>query len=173
MGRFIDLAGKRFNRLQVIERAEDITYENGRKRTAWVCRCDCGNTCIVESVSLKSGATASCGCIKVETIRKRCVKHNGSASRLYGVWCEMKKRCYNPKFKQYKDYGGRGIRVCDEWLHDYSAFEKFALEHGYDANAKYGDCTIDRIDVNGNYCPENCRFVDMKIQRQNQRRKEK
>lgn len=169
MANFDDLSGKRFNRLQVIARAENIAFANGRKRTAWVCRCDCGNECIVASISLKSGATASCGCLKAENNRAKWTKHNKSRSRLYGVWCDMKKRCYNPMYKQYNDYGGRGILVCDEWLHDFSAFEKFALEHGYDAEAKFGDCTIDRIDVNGNYSPENCRFVDMKTQNKNKR----
>ena len=95
--------------------------------------------------------------------------HNGSKERLYGVWIDIKKRCYNPKYKQYKDYGGRGIQMCDEWRNSYSAFRNFALNNGYDPNAKFGQCTIDRIDVNGDYCPENCRFVDMKVQRHNRR----
>lgn len=173
MANFEDLTGRKFNRLQVIKQAEHILHANGRKRVAWICLCDCGNTCVVETYTLKSGSIKSCGCIKVEKIRERCTKHNGSGSRLYGVWVDMKKRCYNPHYKQYKDYGGRGIKVCDEWLHDFSAFEKFAMENGYDPNAKFGDTTIDRIDANGNYCPKNCRFVDMKTQNNNKRRSKK
>lgn len=169
MPRFEDLSGKRFGNLLVLERAEPILEgKSKRKRVAWVCRCDCGNTCIVRSCALKNGQR-SCGCAIAENNRATWTKHNGCKDRLYGVWIDMKKRCYNPKYKQYKDYGGRGIRVCDEWLHDYSAFKKFALGHGYDADAIFGDCTIDRVDVNGHYCPENCRFVDMKTQGKNKR----
>lgn len=167
---FKNLAGKKFGRLTVIERAEDIRQASGRKRVAWICRCDCGEIHVAQADSLKSGGTKSCGCLKAENNRAKWGKHNGSKDRLYGVWTDIKKRCYNPKYKQYKDYGGRGIQVCDEWLRDYSAFRDFALKHGYDPDAKFGECTIDRIDVNGNYCPENCRFIDMKAQRNNQRR---
>jgi hypothetical protein len=170
MARFEDLKEKKFGRLQVIKQAEHILRSGGRKRVAWLCLCECGNTCIIETHLLKSGKTKSCGCLKVEKIRERCTKHNESRGRLYSVWIDIKKRCYNPKYKQYKDYGGRGIKVCDEWLHDFSSFKEFALAHGYNSNAKYGECTIDRIDVNGNYCPENCRFVDMKTQCNNKRR---
>ena len=82
----------------------------------------------------------------------------------------MKKRCYNPLYKQFADYGGRGIKVCAEWLNDFSAFKEFALKNGYSYTANFGETTIDRINANGNYEPKNCRFVNMKIQRQNQRR---
>ena len=81
----------------------------------------------------------------------------------------MKSRCYNPKSTFYKDYGGRGITVCDEWKYDYSTFRDWALRNGYDSEAARGACTIDRINVDGNYCPENCRFVSMKVQRHNRR----
>lgn len=169
MANFADLTGQKFNRLTVVRQADYIVQGNGRKRVAWLCECDCGNVCVVSADLLKNGRTASCGCAKAERNKQYFGKHNGSHERLYRVWTDMKKRCYNSNYKQYNDYGGRGIRVCDEWRNDYGAFRDFALSNGYDPNADFGKTTIDRIDVNGDYCPENCRFVDMKVQYHNRR----
>lgn len=171
MARFEDLVGRRFGRLVVKERAENILHANGRRRVAWVCLCDCGNDCVVETYHLKSGSTKSCGCLRSEVTTARYTTHNGSKERLYKVWMDMKQRCYNPNYKQYHDYGGRGIRVCDEWKNDYLAFREFAMRNGYDPEAKFGETTIDRVDVNGDYSPQNCRFVNMKVQNQNKRRR--
>ena len=95
------------------------------------------------------------------------------ATRLYRVWASMKDRCYNPNKKEYHNYGGRGITICDEWRDDFQEFHDWAFTNGYDENAPRGACTLDRIDVNGNYCTENCRWVDMKTQNNNRRNNKK
>ena len=172
MAAFKNIVGNKYGRLTVIERADNIVRSNGRKRVAWRCVCECGNWCVVSSDCLTRGATHSCGCLRADTTSKRSTTHGGSNDRLYKVWVDMKKRCYNPNYKQYKDYGERGISVCDEWRNNYSAFKNFAMDSGYKPEAKFGECTIDRIDPNGNYSPHNCRFVDMKTQNNNKRRKQ-
>ena len=169
MANFDSLIGKKFNRLLVISRADNIVQKDGRSRVAWSCLCDCGNRTIVVTNLLKSGRVKSCGCIKTERNRTYFTKHNGSHERLYKVWCSIKKRCYNKNFRQFMDYGGRGIAVCDEWLHNYSAFRDWAMANGYNPNAKFGECTIDRIHVNGNYEPSNCRWATIKEQNRNKR----
>ena len=87
--------------------------------------------------------------------------------RLYRVLQDMKSRCYNPKNRNFKNYGGKGIKICEQWLNNYLEFEKWAFANGYDENAERGKCTIDRIDNKKDYCPENCRWVDMKTQHRN------
>jgi hypothetical protein len=103
----------------------------------------------------------------------RAIKHGERSrrynERLYNVWNGMKTRCINPNAKSYRAYGGRGITVCDEWLHNFPAFQEWAITHGYDETAPFGECTIDRIDVNGNYEPSNCRWVSMEVQQTNKR----
>lgn len=162
MPKLIDLSGQRFGRLTVIERAGTAT--NRGKQPLWLCECDCGNTTIVGGCSLKSGNTKSCGCLRVDTVKATHTTHGGSKTRLFRCWNNAKTRCYCPSSKDYKEYGARGIRMCDEWLQDFGTFQNWALGNGYSDSL-----TLDRINPDGNYCPENCRWVDIETQANNKR----
>lgn len=164
-----DLTGHRYERLTVISRGEDYTSPKGEKHVRWICRCDCGNECLVDSNDLVRGHTKSCGCLHQETLSSGYLIHGGRKDRLYGVWANMKDRCYNPNNTHYKYYGERGIAICEEWKDNYACFKEWAYQNGYDDLAPRGECTIDRIDVDGNYSPTNCRWVDMATQSQNRR----
>lgn len=166
---FVDHTGERFGRLVVLGRAEDYIAPNGKHHVRWRCLCDCGNETIVDVCELVGGGTKSCGCLHEEMIHSGRVKHGGRHDRLYKVYANMKNRCYNCNSNDYQYYGGRGIKICDEWLSDYGAFRDWALSNGYDSNAERGKCTIDRIDVDGNYEPSNCRWTDMATQSRNRR----
>lgn len=161
------MIGQRFNKLTVIEEGP----RRCRGKRTWICRCDCGNiTKPIEGNNLKIGHTKSCGCYRVSLAgAARSTKHGMKGSRLYSVWSNMKGRCFCSTNKDYRHYGGRGITVCDEWKDNFQAFYDWSIANGYDKDAKFGDCTIDRIDVNGNYEPSNCRWVSMKVQNNNQR----
>lgn len=159
-----DLTGEHFGRLTAIESISSIP-ERG---VAWRCLCDCGNETIVYAKELRSGNTKSCGCLRNNNIAQVNKTHGKSHTRLYNVWAGMRQRCNDPEHKSYKNYGGRGISVCEEW-NDYEIFEKWAYENGYNPAADYSDCTLDRIDVNGNYSPQNCRWTDAKTQASNKR----
>lgn len=166
---FKDRTGDRFGNLVVMSRAQDYVAPNGKRHVRWLCKCDCGKETVVDVCQLVGGDTKSCGCLKEEKLKNGNRKHGGRKDRLYKVYANMKTRCYNVNSEDYKYYGGRGITICDEWLADYAEFKRWAYKNGYDENAPHGLCTIDRIDVDGNYEPNNCRWVDMSMQSKNRR----
>lgn len=165
MGKFKDLTGQKFGHLTVLRRV----YKPNSKRVYWECQCDCPDKTItvVEAYKLITGHTKSCG----HLIKEAATTHGDSKSRLYEVWRGMIKRCYNINNSAYCNYGGRGILICDEWMGEngYENFKDWAMANGYDPNAEKGECTIDRIDNDKGYSPDNCRFVSMKTQMNNRR----
>lgn len=156
-----DLTGKRFGRWTVLERAE-----NKHNKISYVCICDCGKTKTVNADTLLNGRSLSCGCLQKERVSEMEIKHGMANTRIYRIYYNMKSRCLNHKDDRYKDYGGRGISICKEWL-DFNGFENFcewSMNNGYLDNL-----TIDRINVNGNYEPSNCRWITNAEQSKNKR----
>lgn len=163
MSKKLNLTGVAFGRLTVISEAQP---RNGR--SMWDCLCACGNKITVPGNSLTTGNTTSCGCyqrdVARDSLRIRSTKHGGCGTRLYSIWRAMKSRCGYAKDVEYKNYGARGISVCDDWEDDFIAFKNWSLENGY-----RDSLSIDRIDTDGNYEPSNCRWSDTKTQNRNKR----
>ena len=158
----LHLEGERYGKLVVMEEAESIYSKTGKMIRRWKCN-DCGNITIVRHGDLRNGSTVSCGCYNYEK-ESAAKTHGYSRTKLGNVFEGMKQRCNNPKNKNYEKYGGRGIKICTEWLNDPKKFFDWAIKNGY----KEG-LSIDRIDVNGNYEPDNCRWADNEAQCLNQR----
>lgn len=164
-----DLIGQRFANLYVKEWIP--VRERKQSKFPYLCMCDCGNITYAKRNDLVTGNKKSCGCIHDNYSHQSKIihyTHGKSYTRLYRVWSIIKDRCDNPNSKNYANYGGRGITLCDEW-YDFETFEKWAYDNGFDPNLKGSQCSIDRIDVNKGYSPNNCRWTDAKTQRINQR----
>lgn len=153
-GKRKDLTGQKYGKLTVVNFSHMVD-----KHSYWSCLCDCGNNITVRSDCLKRGNVKSCGCLIKENHSRR---HGYAQSRLYRIYYAMKQRCYNPKTKAYHRYGGRGVTICEEWLDSFESFRSWAIANGY-----RDDLTIDRRDVNGNYEPNNCRWITQRDQTRN------
>lgn len=157
MGSFIDITGQKFGRLTAINRAP-----NSGDRVKWLFKCDCGNQIITDGASAKTGKTRSCGCLNNEMRIKTNTKHGLSSKRIYGIYKSMIQRCHNSSNKKFKIYGGRGIKVCDEWLNDRMTFFEWAFKNGYN-----DDLTIDRVNGDKGYAPDNCKWATYAEQNRN------
>lgn len=158
--KYEDLTGRKFHRLEVISNAG--TNKHGAQM--WNCLCECGSFTCVPSQNLKSGNTKSCGCWKRNTVKTASITHGQAQTRIYRIWNNMKQRCQNPNIPQYKQYGARGIRVCEEWQ-QFEPFFQWATANGYTEHL-----SIDRINNDGDYAPDNCRWATSKEQAHNTRR---
>lgn len=161
MGSFVDLTGHKQGRLTVLEYAG----KNASGRTTWKCKCSCGNVVYITIHELRNSRKPqqSCGCLRNELSGDRVRKHGLSGNkRLFNIWCHVRTRCNNPHSKSYTRYGGRGIKVCEEWKNNFEVFYEWAMQNGYKDNL-----TLDRINNDGDYEPNNCRWADFFVQANN------
>lgn len=169
MGSLKNIVGNRYNDLTVLMRAEDYLSPSGYRSPRWICLCVCGKEHTVVGSSLKSGAIKSCGCSQKEKHIKRLTLHNKSGTIEYDCYRAMLSRCTDPNNKRYNDYGGRGIAVWSDWLEqDGKGFLNFLRDLG---ERPSNDYSLERLDVNGNYCPENCIWINNKLQSRNRRKR--
>lgn len=161
-----DLTGQVFGRLVAVKyvpsdkrKAKDGTRREGK----WLCNCECGMTTMATASDLVHGRTKSCGCLHRESTIERNLTHGGTHTRLYTIWQAMKARCYNPNHAHRESYSMKGITVCDEWKHDFAAFQKWSFENGYVEQGKETNhkdiLSIDRIDPSKGYSPNNCQWI--------------
>lgn len=160
MSKFKDISGQKFGRLTTLHRLHNYH----KKGTYWLCVCECGNLTEIYLGSLQRGTTTSCGCYHKEIVTKLATKYKNHNVRMYRIWNNLRDKCYNENNKAYKYYGKRGIKICDKWLNSFDIFYDWAMANGYDDNL-----TIDRIDNNKGYSPNNCRWTTMKQQNRNKR----
>lgn len=158
---YINLVGERYGKLIVVSLIDDVA--SAKVPTRWLCKCDCGNEVVVRGYNLRSGGTKSCGCAQREIAAARCRTHGDAGSRLYIIWQHMKWRCEKETDLAFKYYGGRGVSICEDWR-SYEKFKDWANSSGYQETL-----TLDRIDVNGNYEPDNCRWITLREQQRNKR----
>lgn len=158
--KIVDIAGQRFGHLTVVRRV-------GSKwgHSLWECKCDCGVVCQRTANQLTQNHSISCGCMTKNSQHLSNFKHGETGTRLYRIWKAMRTRCSNSNVPYFKYYGGKGVSVCEEWTNSFESFQEWALSHGYVDNL-----TIDRINGDGNYEPQNCRWVTMTVQNQNKKK---